>query len=85
MAITPEELEAALSAYLSCGPFADPDFPDFERKSARWDAWLARLSGEDIPVLIRETVRHLDVSGSFTFTDLWLLELLACLREADNR
>jgi hypothetical protein len=85
MAITAEELEQALSAHLSCGPFADPDFPDSERKETRWNAWLARLNGDDIPILLGEAIRHLDRVGSFAVTDPWLLALLTCLREAGWR
>ncbi|MBP3960703.1 hypothetical protein J8F10_36220 [Gemmata sp. G18] len=80
MAVTVEEIDQALSAYLSSGPFMD-----FELQQHRWERWLAQLTSEDLPLLVQETIQRLNRLNRFDTSDLWLLYLLICLSQAGSR
>jgi hypothetical protein len=82
VAITQDALEQALSMYLSCGPFADPDFLDYDAKQKRWGDWLSQLTGQDIPVIVEAAVEQIEATGSFDTADPWLLKLLECLENS---
>ncbi|VTS00848.1 unnamed protein product [Gemmata massiliana] len=80
MAVTVKEIDQALSAYLSCGPFMD-----FELQNHRWKRWLAQLTGADVPLLVQEAIQCLNRLNRFDSSDPWLLALLMCLNQAGSR
>lgn len=80
MTTTPEAIEREISKYLTVGFDTDIDQDEND-----WRRFVARLTGEDIPLLVQMCVAHINKVGRADPDDRWLEMLISCIRQTAHK